>query len=61
MGGKRNSQHRGRPARLSFVNRALPVCGLLLALIANACTGILTIAVQRQFTPITSTTVYDGD
>jgi hypothetical protein len=43
------------------VNRALPVCGLLLALVANACTGLLTIAAQRQFTPITSTTVYDGD
>jgi hypothetical protein len=48
------------PVRLSAVKRLL--IGLLFAAtLANACAGLLTIAAQSRYAPITAKTVFDGD
>jgi hypothetical protein len=41
-------------------NRLL-VSMLFVATFANACAGLLTIAAQSRYAPITAKTVYDGD
>ncbi len=49
--------------RLSTVTlrHRLFVALLFAATLANACAGLLTIAAQSRYAPLTSKTVFDGD